>query len=240
MLLQPLANNIWLAEGETVRFYGMPYSTRMVVVRLANGELWLHSPIGWSPALAEELAQLGPVAYLLAPNALHHLYLAQWQQQWPEAALYATSGVQKKRPELHYQGCLSEPQHWPWQAEIAQQAIKSSKVMEEVVFFHRPSATLIVTDLIENFAPEHFRCWQRPIARLCGILTPGSTPLDWRLSFSKSQAAEEFAQLHAWQPQRIIPAHGEWIDQDAPAFLRRALAWAPLSAGGHRAKPRDS
>ena len=41
-----------------------------------------------------------------------------------------------------------------WSDEIDQLIFKGSSVIEEVVFFHKSTKTLIVTDLIENFEPE--------------------------------------------------------------------------------------
>ncbi|GAK88043.1 hypothetical protein JCM19238_5653 [Vibrio ponticus] len=64
-----------------------------------------------------------------------------------------------------------------------------SAVMQESVFFHQASRTLIVTDLIENFAPQHFSPLQRNIAKVVGILAPnGKMPLDWRLTFQFNKA----------------------------------------------------
>lgn len=49
--LKPVADDIWLIDGPAVRFYGMPFPTRATVVRLANGDLWVHSPTELSDGL---------------------------------------------------------------------------------------------------------------------------------------------------------------------------------------------
>ena len=71
-------DGLWLAEGEIVSFYGFPYSTRSVVVRLAEGHVWVWSPIRLTDGLRREVDRLGQVAHLVSPNKLHHLYLAQF------------------------------------------------------------------------------------------------------------------------------------------------------------------
>lgn len=120
---------------------------------------------------------------------------------------------------------FSEPE---WQGEIDQLIFKGSRVMQEVVFFHKASKTLILTDLIENFDENYFSGFKGLIARLSGIVAPdGKTPIDWRLSFffGKKQARECFARIIAWQPEKIIVAHGKNIEVDATGFLKKSFKW---------------
>ncbi len=42
--LEQIGDEIWIVEGEPVSFYGFPYLTRMAIVRLSNGDLWVWSP----------------------------------------------------------------------------------------------------------------------------------------------------------------------------------------------------
>ena len=35
--LKPVAPDVWIADGGWIRFYGLPFPTRMTVVRLACG-----------------------------------------------------------------------------------------------------------------------------------------------------------------------------------------------------------
>ena len=52
---KPVADEIWVIDGPAIRFYGMPFSTRATVVRLASGALWVHSPTHLSAGLAAEV-----------------------------------------------------------------------------------------------------------------------------------------------------------------------------------------
>lgn len=223
--------NIFVFDGPAVSFYGMPYTTRMTIVRLNNSKLWVHSPIELNDELIRQVETLGEVAYLIAPNKLHHLYIASWQARWPDATAFAAPGLANKCPHLHFDADLTDKVPAEWRGEIEQCIFKGSPVMEEAVFFHKGSRTLILTDLIENFSPEHFNAWQRPLARITGILSPnGKTPLDWRLSFmnGRHKAKEAVAQFHRWQPQHLILAHGECVHQDAMAFIERSFSWVGL------------
>ena len=94
--LKPVAPDIWLVDGPIIRFYGMPFPTRMVVVRLKDGGLWLHSPIDPDEDLLSALAELGPVRHLIAPNWIHYAYLPAWQRLFPDAQTWAAPGVRER------------------------------------------------------------------------------------------------------------------------------------------------
>lgn len=52
-MLNEIERDIWVADGASVPFFGFPYPTRMTVVRLADGSLWVCSPIALSPAMVQ-------------------------------------------------------------------------------------------------------------------------------------------------------------------------------------------
>ena len=76
-MLREFGKDLWIAEGPVVPFLGMfPYPTRMAVVRLSDGGLWIWSPLALDDMLAKEVEALGPVRYLISPNKLHHRRVA--------------------------------------------------------------------------------------------------------------------------------------------------------------------
>ncbi len=83
-------------------------------------------------------------------------------------------------------------------------------------------------DLIENFEPHRVPARYRCLIRLAGIVDPdGRAPLDYRLTFvgNKDEARESAHKLIAFEPERIIIAHGRWYERDGTAELRRAFRW---------------
>lgn len=113
-----------------------------------------------------------------------------------------------------------------WAAVLDQLVFRGSRAMEEVVFCHRPTRTLILTDLIENFEPETLGPLHRLVARAAGILAPdGRTPVAWRFSFlfGRTSARHCLERMLAWAPERVILAHGRCIERDGTAFLRRSF-----------------
>ncbi|MEM6422136.1 MAG: DUF4336 domain-containing protein, partial [Pseudomonadota bacterium] len=48
--MQTFGPQIWTMNGDDVRMFGvLPFTTRMTVVRLGSGGLWLHSPVQPTP-----------------------------------------------------------------------------------------------------------------------------------------------------------------------------------------------
>ncbi|SJN53673.1 hypothetical protein VR7878_00437 [Vibrio ruber DSM 16370] len=226
--MKAIGENIWIFDGKAVPFLTLPYSTRMTIVRLADQSLWVHSPIELNPELKASVDTLGVVKYLIAPNQLHHLFISQWQSAYPEALSYGTEGVRHKRQDLTFNASLSAQADYPWADELDAVLFTGSQVMQECVFFHRPSETLIVTDLIENFSPKAFNWFQRLLAKLTGILAPtGKMPLDWRLSFlmGKATARTHLEKILNWEPRTIVMAHGVIVTENADQFLRRSFRW---------------
>jgi hypothetical protein len=43
--LQAFAKDVWIADGPNVRDFGVMFTTRMVVVKLSDGSLWVNSPV---------------------------------------------------------------------------------------------------------------------------------------------------------------------------------------------------
>ncbi|MDQ2093918.1 DUF4336 domain-containing protein [Rhodalgimonas zhirmunskyi] len=230
--LKPVAPDIWVIDGPAIRFYGMPFSTRATVVRLENGALWVHSPTHLTEDLRAELAALGPVAHLIAPNWIHYAHIQSWQAAFPQARAWAAPGVADRAAKhgliLAFDHELCPRAEDPWQGQIEQMIVPGSKIHREAVFFHRASRTLILTDLIENFEPRKLPFWMRPLIWLGGIADPdGQMPRDMRMTFVRHRDAlrDAIEQMLAWGPERVILAHGRWFRENGAEELRRAFRW---------------
>lgn len=81
--LKIIGNNIWTMEGDMVRMFGIPFTTRMTIVRLSNGMLWLHSPIMPNSKRCTLVESLGKISYLIAPNKIHSLGIEPWKKRYP-------------------------------------------------------------------------------------------------------------------------------------------------------------
>jgi len=230
--LKPVGDNIWVVDGPSIRFYAMAFSTRMTVVRLQNGDVWLHSPTKICNTLRDEINALGPVRHLIAPNWIHYAYIHEWQAAFPKAHAYAAPGVAKRAKKhginIRFDQDLTQTAPEAWAGQIKQMIVEGSKIHREAVFFHEASNTLILTDLMENFEPKNLSKMLRILTKWGGIQDPdGQMPRDMRMTFSKGRKKLRAAieQMIDWGPERIILAHGRWYDREAVAELKRAFRW---------------
>jgi hypothetical protein len=221
--LRPWSEDVWFAEAP-LRFFGMPLGTRMTLVRLADGDLLLHSPVALDPGLLREIASEGPVRHVVSPNKLHHLYLGSAREAFPDARLYAPPGLAAKRPELRFDAELADPR--VRFAGLPHTLVRGSRWMEEVVFFHPPSRTLLVGDLVEHFGPES-PAWMRLLMRLVRMYGRPRMPPDWQLSFRDRAATRaSFERILEWDFDRILLAHGRPVERGAREPFVREYAWA--------------
>ena len=235
---KPFASQVGIADGpfEHVALLGAkmpwPFTTRMTIIQLASGELFLHSPIAFDAALARRLQSLGRVRHLISPNRGHYAHIGEWARAFPEAIAWASPGVRARararRVDVQFQRDLTMRPPPDWRDEI-DQTILPGAALDEVVFFHRQSKTLIVADTIMNFEPERLRQPYRLIARLAGICSPeGGISPDLRMAFwpKKRDVRGSYEQILSWQPQRIILSHGRCFDANGGMAVRRAFRWA--------------
>lgn len=229
-MLEQIHDVVWVSEGELVSFFGLAYPTRSVIARLENGDLWVWSPVKLTAGLRTEVDRLGPVRHLVSPNKLHHLYLQDWKAAYPEAQLWGPQTTIKKRPDLGFRIALKDSPPPEWLGDIDQAWFRGSFAMDEIVFFHRPSSTAIVADLIQTFSDhflrEHWGRW-RFLARLDGLTQDQAcAPLEWRLSFlNRTPARRARDKVMGWNCRRVIMAHGEWPRTNGNAFLAKSFRW---------------
>ena len=235
--LKEVDQNIWIVDGDLIQMdmkvFKLPFQTRMTVVKLKDGKLWIHSPIAPNEDLFTELDALGRVAYLISPNKIHYAYIADWKKRYPHAQAWSSPGVEERaknqKVKLVFDAPLTDVSPDFWSDEIDQIIFKGSSVIEEVVFFHKSTKTLIVTDLIENFEPEKIASpIRRKIYSLARVTAPyGQTPIDYRMTFlgKQSEAKLSFSRMLNWKPDKIILAHGLCFFENGTDELRRAFRW---------------
>ncbi len=225
-MLQPFGVDIWLGQGPVVTAVaGFHYPTRMVVIRLSGGDLWVCSPVPLTSDLRAAMDALGTVRFLVAPNAFHHLSLLEWAQAYPQARVFGAPGLAKKRRDIRFDETLgtTPPSCWSGQMD---QLIFPNRLAAEVVFFHRPSGTVIFTDLLQQMPPGWYSGWRAIIARLDLMTAPEpAVPRKFRLATPQEPGEVALKTLRAWPATQVVMAHGIPVTSDAPAFLERAFGW---------------
>ncbi len=112
-MLQHFADDIWLVDSGTVSVLGFHYPTRAAVIRVAENTLLLWSPVALTDDLAQAVRKLGTLRYVVAPNTLHHLFVADWLSGFHESTLYGPKALAAKRKDLSFTGFLDSDEVMP-------------------------------------------------------------------------------------------------------------------------------
>lgn len=229
------ADEIWTVDGPEVGYQlagaTIPCPTRMTVVRLPDGKLWLHSPVAYSKALADALDGLGEIDAIVAPNSFHHSHVGKWKSVYENATIYGCPELAERLETLGDWSAINAVTPTGWSGQIDHVTCDLGH-FKEIVFFHRPTGTLIVTDLMQNFEPQRIR---NPFTRFL-LWTGGATGPNGRASieirlagFSRRRKLRvNLQEIFDWKPSSIILSHGSCYESNAMIELRRAFAWVGI------------
>lgn len=147
--LREIDDELWVAE-DGLR-YVVEMGRRMTVIRLPSGELFVHSPMSLDDELCRQLAELGAVRFVLPASNLHgHLTMGDYRDAYPDAQLFAVAGLADKRSDLDFDGELPDDADPGWSDVLEWKVLRGVPKITEVVFFHRPTRTLVVGDTCFN------------------------------------------------------------------------------------------
>jgi len=222
--LHSIAKDLWVID-HPLRVGGLELGTRTTVVRLASGGLWVHSPGRLEPALTAEISALGSVQALVAPNAMHHLYLAQNVQAFPQATVYVSPALPVKLKDSFPYEILSDEPPASWHDELAQHLIGGMPKLQEVAFVHHASRTLILTDLA--FHIRHSDSWfTRLFMRLNGAYGHfGPSRIFRTLVKDRADLRSSLTRIQEWDFDRIIVTHGDVLEQGGKTAMQTQYAW---------------
>ncbi|XP_044962735.1 uncharacterized protein LOC123416474 [Hordeum vulgare subsp. vulgare] len=161
---EAVKGSVWLFEQEqALGFSSVSTNTRMTVVKLRSGGLWVHAPIAPTKECIQLIKELGaPVEHIVLPTFAyeHKIFLGPFSRKFPGAQVWVAPrqwswpvnlpleffGVFRSKP------LEDEDDATPWAAEIEQKVLSSPEVgigpYVEVAFYHKPSRTLLVTDAV--------------------------------------------------------------------------------------------
>ena len=225
MSLDPIADGLWCLNGhfDTLIFRG---STRMSVVRGADG-LVLYSPVPLEPDDRQTLAAIGPVAAIVAPNLFHHMSLRSAAEVFPAARVFVPEGLEAKIGPVPRAETMSRasPPALPGGID---HFIFDRHAVRETVLFHRASRTLVTSDLLYNYQPEHHR-GEKAFFRLLGCYGAPKVVFYHRFAIRDKAAVHQLVeQVREWSPRRIVMSHGRIVEDDDAADLF-AAAWQPFA-----------
>jgi len=231
-MLKNIGADIWIYDGPELVFAGAPMHTRMTLVKLADGGLWVHSPVAITDAIRELMTSLAdnktqPVSALVAPNKFHHLYIQQWRTEYPQAAVFAEADTQRKVSHLADAQTLSNDAPGLYSADIDQVLFTGNRMFSEAVFYHRASGTLIFTDLMINLRVNRAPLLPKLFLQFEGVVFPdGGIPRLYRwFTANRQEARRALQKVQSWAPRQLTFCHGEGFADSAEVVLKREFAW---------------
>jgi hypothetical protein len=224
-MLRQVDQDLWMMQ-HPLRFLGAEVGTRMTVLRLKDGSLLIHSPVSLDLTTQAELDRLGPVRFVVAPNRYHHLFVAEYARIYPQAKIFGAPGLDSKRKDLRFDVILSQAAPTEWASEIDQTIFRAFPPLNEVVFFHRSSRTVLFTDLLINIRTSESP-YTRFLMWLDGGLGQVAVPRSFRLllKMRRARARETIDKILSWEFDRLSLAHGEVVERGAKEIVRAAWSF---------------
>jgi hypothetical protein len=221
--LLPITDDLWIAEGDLFIGPLAWFPVRMTVVRLGDA-VWVCNPIALDDELIAAIAAIGPVRWVVEPNGFHSAWAAEAMERWPDAELLCSSAHGRLGTKLPpWQPLEQTPGGWK---DLEPLLIEGVPKVAETVFLHRPSRTLITTDLFFNLHTT--KRWLMPwIWRLAGAWGRPAQSRLWRLFVTdRAAAGASVRRMLAWDFERVLIAHGDNLEgPEARAQVEAALAW---------------
>ena len=223
-MLRELAANLWVTE-QPFRYFGIEVGARTTIIKLSNGSLLVHSPTRLDTALRDDLDRKGKVAFVVAPNRFHHVFIGDYQKAYPQAVFFCAPGLDTKRADLKFNAVLGDDVQPEWSSQLDQLVFRAFPPLNEVVFLHRASRTVIFTDLLFNVTHT-----DSTLSRLAFTLDGGfkkpavARTFKLLIRFKRGQARALIDRVLSWDFDRVVLAHGDVIETGGKRAV--AEAWS--------------
>jgi Domain of unknown function (DUF4336) len=216
--LTNLAPDLWIATRQFTNELGV-VTSRMTVIRLKDRRILVHSPVPIEPDLRSAVENLGQLAALIAPNLFHHQFISEWSSAFPEAKAFCAPGLETKRSDIKFEGVLDDASASEWRGQVDHLLIKGIPRYSDVVFFHRLSRTLVVSDVVFNYSPAQ------------AVSDPGAA--DGLGPHSRIRSAisdpnalrDSIDNVLRWPFERVIVAHGQIVESEGHERFREGFAF---------------
>jgi hypothetical protein len=226
--------NLWIVDQPDFNTGFAKIGTRMTVIKLANGGLFLHSPTGLDDETKTALDAIGDVRAVVAPSRAHHLFVGDYIKTWPNAKLYGPPGLVGDisdfrarigaRRDLKLDAVLGDEPESEWSGELDQHLFKGAPQLNEVVFFHRASRSAIFTDLVFN-VPTDFKDARLFYTLVGGRGHFGPHRLIRMIIRDRKAARESVAKILEWDFDRVLVTHGDILESGGKAKFAQAFSY---------------
>jgi hypothetical protein len=216
-----IAPGAWVIDRR-VLLAGARLPSASTVLDIGDGRLAIVSP----PAdVTPDVERLGTVAAIVAPSSFHYLHAPAWRRRHPAAALYVAPGLSRRVPGFPLAAELTADAAPRWREALPFVVLGPDRGLSEVLFFHRASRTLVLTDVASNLV-DVGRAADRLAFRLSGMPRGfGPTRNSRRLLLrDRPRVRKTLRAVMQWPFERIVVAHGAVVERRAADAFVAAFA----------------
>jgi len=213
--MKKVDKDIWVIETK-LKFMGADFGNRMTIIQLDDGSLLLHSPIKFSSELYAKIKKLGDVSFIITPNLFHGKFVNEWLNAFPLAKHYSPDESKNSLP-LSSLSILT--------ASKGLEAIHISGLpkVNEYAFIHKPSKTLILTDIAFNVG-SNVSLWTKLFFKLNNAYNKfGPTRLMKSMLSDPYSFKLSMEEILSFNIDRVIVSHGNILEEQAKKALRSAF-----------------
>ncbi|KAJ5241014.1 uncharacterized protein N7469_002605 [Penicillium citrinum] len=251
MVIRNVTPNIVTMSLPFARFGILRFGGRGTLVKLSTGSLAVFSPVSLTPEVRAKVDSLGGnVRYIAAPDLEHHLHITAWKKAFPQAHILAPEGLWEKRQsnpdfrDTHFEHVWKKDASPPvisreWDAEFETEYVHGHG-SRELVFLHKPSRTVIEADMLFNL-PSNEQYSKTEDREPLNFMTKAILPLlstksypatghrrfAWYILSSHDRDAftTSVRRIMRWDFDRLIPCHGDVIENNARSVFQNVMAW---------------
>jgi hypothetical protein len=211
--LQQVAPGILTVAG-TIKMPLGRFPRRMTVMSLAAGGTAVWSAIPLDETGMAQIEALGPVRFIIVPNAGHRLDLKPWSERYPHAQVISPPSARAAVAEVAPVHATMDVIH---DAAIEFQIVAGTKADEFALVVRRADgATLILNDILANVQhPDGLGAKVMARVMAFGVDRPRtSRPVRRMFVAEPKKVAQQFrdwAAIHGLR--RIIVSHGDVVEQ---------------------------
>ena len=204
-----------------LRAFGIDFRRYVTLLRLTDGRLVIHSTAPFTAEDVEAIRRFGEPSWLVEATLMHDSFARQASAAFPHVPYLAPASFAKLSgvPTLPF-----DPPPPDWAGEIEVLKIDGLRKINEHVFFHLGSHTLVLADLLFHFHADS-RGWSRFFAqRIMRLPQLSGISAFFRLMIRDQKAfALSMEKISQWDFDQIVVGHGEPIQNDAKLIFAQAL-----------------
>ncbi|KAK5320611.1 hypothetical protein LTR93_006823 [Exophiala xenobiotica] len=222
------------------KFVAVGLRATAIVLHDTSNRILLLNPIPLEKSIRDKLTDLGGV-HFIAADLGHHLYVKDYLAVWPSAKTIGVPGLERKRTDVKWDfiyGDLAERRNTPEDvfgfAEDMETVLFEGFITFCVAWYHKPMRILIQSDLMMNLpCTEQYSPSSSDVGILSREFAKRAHPSSvWsrRLAYyvattDYSLVCRDAKRVAEWDIQRIIPCHGDILDDGGNEAWASVYEW---------------